>query len=839
HRTRVHQIFDGAGVVTNIAYDFKGNVLESRRDLLTNYKQAVDWLQNPLANDGSFTSRTTHDALNRPITITTPDQSVYSPTFNEANLLDKVGVKLRGAAANTAFVSGIDYNAKGQRTFIQYANGAATTYEYDKQTFRLVHLKTTRAPGQNGIASQIFKNGSVVQDLHYTYDPVGNITRIFDDALLVVANNNQSVSPVCDYTYDAVYRLCEATGREHVSQTVFAFNPPSGNFRDYPFTGHVPNANDLQALRNYTERYEYDAVGNLAKLAHEAANGSWTRTCEYKEASLLEATKQSNRLSSSVIGQLPAETYSYDVHGNMTKMPHLTLMQWDFRDRLQATASQAVNNGTPETTFYVYDAVGERARKVTERQNGTRKNERIYLGGFEVYREYNGVAQGATLERQTLHVMDDKERVALVETKTIENGNAVNTPVPQQSFQFGNHLGSSSLELDQNGSLISYEEYHPYGSTSYQARSSAAEVSLKRYRYSGKERDEETGLNYHGARYCAPWLARWTSVDPVVPTDGVNGYVYARNNPITRIDRDGRQSEDVKKEPDPTPPAEPKKTEAPEYEEPSPPARRSKDEDDEPGVLRTIFNHTIGRIFDAVRTLFEGVGLAVKRLFQPIFELREDGVAKGLIGAVGTLVSTALIAVGTLLFLEPISRPLTKKEVELTRSAFGNSIALTHVRAKEGFSLHTLFVGRTHVMNYQIFDLPKDSSERVFLHEMTHIWQEQHGNPMIPELENDSYEWEEAVINGTPWEKLGPEQQAEVLQRAYRFERELKHWEELKREYATKPPLPKEIEKIHGPRRLPDRPIFLAGNLFVGLHDVSDYMLDALRKVRAGEGAGI
>ena len=43
------------------------------------------------------------------------------------------------------------------------------------------------------------------------------------------------------------------------------------------------------------------------------------------------------------------------------------------------------------------------------------------------------------------------------------------------------------------GSIISYEEYYPYGSTSYQAGRSAVEVSLKRYRYTGKERDEETG----------------------------------------------------------------------------------------------------------------------------------------------------------------------------------------------------------------------------------------------------------------------------------------------------------------------------------------------------------
>jgi hypothetical protein len=57
-------------------------------------------------------------------------------------------------------------------------------------------------------------------------------------------------------------------------------------------------------------------------------------------------------------------------------------------------------------------SAGQRARKITERQNGARKNE--HLGGFEVYREYD--AGGAvTLAREMLHVMDDKQRIALVE----------------------------------------------------------------------------------------------------------------------------------------------------------------------------------------------------------------------------------------------------------------------------------------------------------------------------------------------------------------------------------------------------------------------------------------
>src|SRR5262249_37498602 len=116
--------------------------------------------------------------------------------------------------------------------------------------------------------------------------------------------------------------------------------------------------------------------------------------------------------------------------------------------------------------------------------------------------------------------------------------------VPQQliRYQFDNHLGSASLELDENAQLISYEEYYPYGGTSHQAGRSAAEVSLKRYRYTGKERDEESGLYYHGARYYAPWLGRWLSADPSGLADGMNTYAYSRDDPIRFKDPGGTQS---------------------------------------------------------------------------------------------------------------------------------------------------------------------------------------------------------------------------------------------------------------------------------------------------------
>lgn len=539
HRGQIFRRFDGAGVVTNAAYDFKGNLREHKRELLPTYKAAVNWLQNPAATDGTFTSSTTFDALNRPLTVTSPDGSVYRPTYNEANLLDKVDVRLRGSGAATAFVTNIDYNAKGQREQIDYENGATTTYEYDPLTFRLSRLKTTRPANADATASQLFKDPSVVQDLRYSYDPVGNITRIEDVALKTIIRNGQSVEPVGAYVYDAIYRLIEAVGREHIGQNAFDFNPPNGDYRDYPFGGHRAHPNDPQALRNYTERYEYDPVGNFEVLAHRFNGAGWTRRYDYQETSLLEAGKKSNRLTKTTVGNglNQVEPYTHDAHGNMTSMPHLAAMVWTFKDELQQ-----VDLGGGGTAYYVYDGAGQRVRKVIESQNGARQKERIYLGGFEIYREYNGV--GTWLERESLHILDDKQRIALVETQTIQNGNAVNGPVPLQRYQLGNHLGSSSVELDKGGALIAYEEYHPYGTTSFQAGRSAAEVSLKRYRYTGKERDEETGFCYFGARYYACWLGRWPTVDPKGVEAGTNPYAFVVNNPIRLFDPDGQDWRD-------------------------------------------------------------------------------------------------------------------------------------------------------------------------------------------------------------------------------------------------------------------------------------------------------
>ena len=283
HRGKVWQVRDDAGIVTSDEYDFKGSLLSGKRDLRTEYKTPVNWAQLPApATSETFTSSSKFDALGRVIEAVAPDGSVTQPRYNEANLLEAVDVRLPGAPQLTPFVRNIDYDAKGQRTRIEYNQHDTpiiTEYAYDPDTFRLMHLVTTRPNHPEA-------DKRTLQDLRYTYDPAGNITHIQDDAQQTIYFRNQRVEPSNDYVYDAVYRLISAQGREHLGQTGGQRNPPTAPDAFNQFHTHLDHPGNGDALGIYVEEYDYDAVGNFKAMRHrgsDPAHPGWTRSYAYNE----------------------------------------------------------------------------------------------------------------------------------------------------------------------------------------------------------------------------------------------------------------------------------------------------------------------------------------------------------------------------------------------------------------------------------------------------------------------------------------------------------------------------------------------------------------------------
>ena len=134
--------------------------------------------------------------------------------------------------------------------------------------------------------------------------------------------------------------------------------------------------------------------------------------------------------------------------------------------------------------------------------------------------------------------MDDLQRIAQFRIGVKHSKNIG----PKIQYHLVDHLGSSTLIINDKLNWISREEYTPYGTTSY------GSFSRKRFRYSGKERVEESGLYFFGVRYYAPWLARWINVDRDLKSHLSEGsYKYALCNPMRYIDENGCESSEGKR----------------------------------------------------------------------------------------------------------------------------------------------------------------------------------------------------------------------------------------------------------------------------------------------------
>ena len=543
-----HLTFDQSGEVRIPALDFKGRPARVERLLTRDYRNVVDWsavlnehdiagvqaaADPALDTTEVFAATGAYDALGRPIEVTLPDDTTIQPSYHVGGMLANLRARIRGQGPWIEFLRDQDYDAKGKRQFAHLGNDLLTRYFYDPQTFRLTRLLTHPAAGTAADA---------LQDLNFEFDAVGNIVYVRDDAQQTHYFSNAVVKPESLYEYDAVNQLIRATGRELAG----GVNDDVRTDADLPPVAELPSLNDATAVRTYAEQYDYDLLGNISEVRHRypdqaGAGGGWTR--HYRYAYQSNPADRTNRL---VATSQPGDadggpytgTYQYDAYGNMTRLPHLAQLDWNAMDQLHR-----VDLGGGGTAYYVYSASGERIRKVIDR-DGSLQLDWIFLGAVMIFRRRRRTTGQLLFERRTVHLKDNGGAVAQVDTKTVDADghdpdNALGVPLIR--YQYGNHLGSCGLETDADGEVVSYEEYHPFGTTAYRAHRPGYDLSLKRFRYSGKERDDETGLDYFGARYYAPWLGRWTSADPAGLAGGFNLFRYCSNNPVMSRDPNGMQ----------------------------------------------------------------------------------------------------------------------------------------------------------------------------------------------------------------------------------------------------------------------------------------------------------
>ncbi|AHF66152.1 insecticidal toxin protein [Pseudomonas cichorii JBC1] len=498
---------DPAGTCLNIEFGLTGAVIEQTQHFLKDFT-GPDWPESLSERDALLepgsgaTTGWAYNPLGEVIGQTDAQGNVQRFAQTVAGELHSCHLQLSGQPEQI-LVNEIRYDAQGRVESETAGNGVITTARYGDEDGRLLELKAIRSAGE------------LLQGLAYDYDPTGNVIRIEDRAQPIRYFANQRIEPVSTYQYDTLYQLTEATGRELATVNhgpVFAdFQSPA----------------DPAQLANYTQTYDYDAGGNLKQLTHVGSQ-SHSRT--------LVTARLSNRSLPVINNQPPDEdtiAAAFDANGNLLQLQAGQTLIWDLRNQLQEVRPVARESGVDDSERYIYDASGQRLRKVrtTQAKAVAHIAEVRYLPGLEIRTD---TATGETLQVITAQAGRNGVRVLHWQA-----GKPAELTNDQYRYSLTDHLGSSTLELDKDAQIISQESYYPFGGTSWWADRDSIEANYKTVRYSGKERDA-TGLYYYGLRYYAPWLQRWINPDPAGTVDGLNLFCFVRNNPCSGFDSDGR-----------------------------------------------------------------------------------------------------------------------------------------------------------------------------------------------------------------------------------------------------------------------------------------------------------
>ncbi len=509
----------------NFAYDVLGRISTETKTIdLVDYVTAFSY-----------------DLLGKPQTMIYPEGSVVSYIYNNANFLESINL------GSGALVTNFDYAPNLSVSRIDYANGVSTVNTYDEnQLHRLTKKLTT-------------KGVQKLQDLNYTFDPIGNITQIND-----VSDTQTAKTAV--YAYDDLHRLTSAT---------------------------ITNTANTQ---DYTRSYAYSLTGNVL---NKSDLGNYLYTAKHPQA----------------VSQAGSQNFAYDLNGNLTTdgvFRHV----WDYKNRL--TSSTA--SGT--TVDYVYDEGSTRVKKVSSGTTVTYVSKYFELDGetpkVHVYANDLKVASGepyvATVTGSVAYevnsevcdltatgtwVIDENclldEVVSVVGDVVVESGavltvgsgaileidflnqklsvesgstlfvelggfvrnrtstGAISTPFPKPytvtgsviayrnlMYHHSDHLTGANVETDVEGNVVELIDYYPYGDMRFDERVGDYENN---YKFTGQELDSETDLYYYGARYYDAEVGRFVSIDPwfgdLSDPQSLNKYAYVLNNPLKYVDPTG------------------------------------------------------------------------------------------------------------------------------------------------------------------------------------------------------------------------------------------------------------------------------------------------------------
>ena len=274
---------------------------------------------------------------------------------------------------------------------------------------------------------------------------------------------------------------------------------------------------------NFSTSYAYDSHGNITTLKRFGRTGvsSYSTiddlTLSYQGNQLIKVEDAAPTFAISEStdfknGSNQPIEYTYDKNGNLTKDLNKGISIISYNSLNLPVSLSIANNSGSATNRYTYSADG-RKLKVEMKYGANQTKTTDYVG--------NVIYENGSLKR------------ILVDGGYIENG--------KYDYYVQDHLGNNRVVAQADGSVLQSNHYYPFGLTF--TENNTGDSKAQPYKYNGNEFDGERGLNVYdySARYMDPALGRFMAVDPLAEKYyGVSSYAYCKNDPILRIDVDGK-----------------------------------------------------------------------------------------------------------------------------------------------------------------------------------------------------------------------------------------------------------------------------------------------------------
>lgn len=371
----------------------------------------------------------------------------------------------------SSYVTATRYSKLGETLQHELSTGGKKTwltFTHDESTRRLSSMRLDRE-----------STASADLDLAYTYDGIGNITKIADRA---------SGQDTQCFTYD------------HLRRMTSAWTATDG------CAAGTPQSDKIGGVAPYAASYAYDATGNRIKETKHAWGGGaeTVRTFTYPTA----GGKQPHALQS-----VGADLFAYDEAGNTTRRKVGTSDQslvWDAEGNLESVTEAG------KTTSFVYDADGDRLIRKTP------ADATLYVDDMELRFDY---AKDA-VEQTRYYTINDQPI-------------AVRTPDNKVYFLAADHQSTAQAAVNAGTGELAVRRMTPFG----EDRGSPPPWWPGQRGFVGGTHDPTTGLVHLGAREYDPKNGRFLSVDPVIDEadpQQLNAYAYANNSPVTMSDADGQ-----------------------------------------------------------------------------------------------------------------------------------------------------------------------------------------------------------------------------------------------------------------------------------------------------------